>query len=288
MNDITTITPDIQPSKGIRELGWIVSGFYKPIFSVDFYRRASKRSVFQAAIFFGIFTLIATMITTIILAYNMISFNEDLKSVFKTGSFPAITIKDGRAIVDGPQPYLFEGDDGTVVIIDTTGEITEIDRTRYVQGFLLTQDRLFFLNEGQYDSFTLRQLNQDFDTNPIVIDEFTTVRWWTILTGIFSVIAFLLIGLWNVVVRFMGLTFLAVIFWGATSMFKTGHEYGELLNIGIYALVPATYIYFIIDRIGFSFFGFHTLLLLLIWGIFTGLSYQKPTLAVPVEETPIP
>ena len=287
MNETNLETAENKSTKFFQELGWILSGFFKSCFSIGFYRRAVKRSVFQAAVFFTIFGLFSALISTLILAYNMISINEDLAAAFKNGSFPTITIKDGRAYVDGSQPYVLDNGEGTVVIIDTTGQIKEIDRTQYYKGFLLTRDDLFILSDGKYQRMTLGQLNREFDTNPIIIDEVTTVRWWTSFSGIFSVLAYISIAFWNIIVRGMLLSFLAVLLWGLTSLFKTGQEYGHLLVIGMYAFVPATYIYFIFNRLDLTFFLMHTLLLVMFWVVFTFFSRPAALQAALPEDPPL-
>jgi hypothetical protein len=93
----------------------------------------------------------------------------------------------------------------------------------------------------------------------------TALNLWRSFASIFSVAAFIGIGIWNLAIRFMWLTLLAVLIWGLLSAFNMRAEYGPVLTAGIYALVPAVYISFLLGLIGISFCGFQTGLLLVIW-----------------------
>ncbi len=63
----------------------------------------------------------------------------------------------------------------------------------------------------------------------------------------------------------MWLTFLAVLIWGVLSAINMRSDYGPVLTLGLYALVPAVYISFLLGLIGISFCGFQSGLLLVIW-----------------------
>ena len=190
--------------------------------------------------------------------------------------FPEIVIENGIATVRARQPLILMEGDGSVVILDTSGTYQSIDTSRYSQGFLLTRTSLHAYSDGDYQVVQLADLNSAF-SNPIVISRDTALDFWRSFTSIFSVVAFIGIGLWNLVIRFMWLTFLAVLVWGVLSAFNMRSDYGPVLTVGIYALVPATYISFLLGLIGISFCGFQSGLLLVIWAIVARLVLKTET-----------
>ena len=256
----------IEPSEVgiVDELAWLGRGFFQPLYSLQFYRSATQKSLIDAILFFVAFGTLQTIISAFILTRMLGSVADDIQQAFASGEFPEIVIENGLATVRGRQPLILLEEEGTIVILDTTGAYQSIDTSRYSQGFLLTRDSLHAYSEGEYQVIQLRDLNSAF-SNPIVINREAALDFWSSLTAIFSLTAFIGIGLWNLVVRFMWLTFLAVVVWGILSAFNIRSEYGPVLTVGIYALVPAVYLSFLLGLIGISFCGFQTGLLLVAW-----------------------
>ena len=127
------------------ELEWLGAGFVLPCISPAFYRLAVRRRVISAVLFFLLFGLVITGLTTIGVGRTILSAGEDIRQAFEEGDFPEITIEDGVAMVDAPQPLVLFDEDGRVVVIDTTDTYKELDRSRYYQGFLLTRTSLYIL-----------------------------------------------------------------------------------------------------------------------------------------------
>ena len=267
-NKNTTDQGKIDPGEGgiVDDLTWLGRGFFQTLYSLQFYRAATQKSLIDAILFFVVFGTLLTVITTFSLSRNLGSVADEIEQAFAAGEFPEIVIENGLATVRARQPLILLEEEGTIVILDTTGAYQTIDTSRYSQGFLLTRDSLHAYSEGDYQVVQLGDLNNAFG-NPIVVNRETALDFWRSLTSIFSVVAFIGIGLWNLVVRFMGLTFLAVLVWGVLSAFNIRSEYGPVLTVGIYALVPAVYLSFLLGQIGISFCGFQTGLLLAVWAI---------------------
>ena len=137
------------------------------------------------------------------------------------------------------------------------------------------RNSLHVYSDGEYQVVQLADLNGAFG-NPIVINRDTALDFWRSFTSIFSVAAFIGIGLWNLVIRLMWLIFLAVLVWGLLSAFNMQSDYVQVLTIGIYALVPAVYISFLLGLIGISFCGFQTGLLLVIWVVVARMGLKPP------------
>ncbi|MCH8877510.1 MAG: DUF1189 family protein [Chloroflexi bacterium] len=256
----------INPAEGgiADDLTWLGRGFFQPLYNLQFYRAAVGKSLVEAIIFFVAFATLLTIITTLNLTRELGAVSDDIEQAFASGAFPDLVIENGLATVRGRQPLILLDEQGTIVVLDTTGIYQSIDTGRYTQGLLLTRDSLHAYSDGNYQVIQLRDLNSALG-NPIVVNRESALDAWRSLTSIFAGVAFIGIGLWYLVARSMWLTFLAVLVWGTLSAFKVRSEYGPVLTLGIYALVPAVYVSFLLGLIGVSFCGLQLGLLLLVW-----------------------
>ncbi len=269
-------TPPHQDESGIAdELTWLGRGFFQPLYSLRFYRAAAQKSLIDTILFFIVFGTLLTIVSTISLSRNLDSVADDIEQAFASGEFPEIVIENGLATVRARQPLILIEGAGSIVILDTTGTFQSIDTSRYSQGFLLTRNSLHAYTDGDYQVVQLVDLNRAF-SNPIIINRDTALDFWRSFTSIFSVAAFIGIGLWNLVFRFIWLAFLAVLVWGVSSAFNMRSDYGPVLTVGIYALVPAVYVSFLLGLIGISFCGFQTGVLLVIWAVVARLALKPP------------
>ena len=273
----------IEPDEGsiASELAWLGRGFFQPLYSLQFYQAAVQKSLIDAILFFVVFGTLLTIISAINLSRNLSSTADDIEQAFASGEFPEIAIANGLATVRARQPLILLEGEGSIVIIDTSGAYQTIDTSRYFQGFLLTRNSLHVYSDGDYQVVQLADLNSAFG-NPIEINRDTALDFWRSFTSIFSVAAFIGIGLWNLVIRMMWLAFLAVLVWGGLSAFNLRSDFGSVLAVGIYASVPALYLSFLLGLIGISFCGFQTGLLLLIWVLVARMAL-KPPASVPAQ-----
>lgn len=272
----TTDQGKVDPAEGgiVEDLAWLSRGFFQPLYTLQFYRAATQKSLIDAILFFVAFGTLLTIISTFNLSRNLGSVADDIGQAFATGEFPEIVIENGLATVRARQPLILMEGDGSIVILDTSGTYKSIDTGRYSQGFLLTRNSLHAYSDGDYQVVQLSDLNSAFG-NPIVVNRETALDLWRSFASIFSVVAFLGIGLWNLAIRFMWLTFLAVLIWGVLSAINMRSDYGPVLTVGIYALVPAVYISFLLGLIGISFCGFQSGLLLVIWVVVARLALKS-------------
>lgn len=154
----------------VSEIGWFFSGAVLPIGSLSFYRKASQRNVGIAILFFLVFTIVTSILSTVALGKSMLGVTRDIRDAYQQGKVPEIAIRGGIAEVSGPQPLILEdqqtGSGGAFIAIDTTGQITSIDQSRYYQGILLTRTELHSLSEGRYQRIPLSQLNAALRSGP--------------------------------------------------------------------------------------------------------------------------
>jgi hypothetical protein len=256
------------------ELGWFLSGAILPMGSFSFYRRAARRAVGSAILFFVVFTVIISTIATISVGVSMFSLVSGIQQAYDDGDIPEITISHGVAQVDGPQPFiLFDetGASGERIFLgaDTTGEITEIDTSRYDQGFLITRTELHVLNQQQndYQVLPLSELHTLFSMDPIIINAHTMSQAWQVMSTIIVVAAFIFLVLWHTVLRLMILLVIGLVAWGIVSLIKPNTGFSPILITGLYAIVPAVYLSHLFSRAGVGFPGLQTFFLICFWAM---------------------
>lgn len=249
-------------------IGWLGAGWVLPCFSLNFYFLAARRRAASALIFFFVFTLAITSLQTLALIRGLFQAGAEIRRGFESGSFPEITISGGEAQVDGPQPMVLFDESDTWVAIDTTGELTEIDRQRYRQGFLLTRTTLVMLdNNGRYQELSLRDLQLALDTDPLIINGDTTTAYWAGFSVIAVIAAFLFLILWNAVVRLAYVALIALALWGIAALIRPGTGFGPVLITGLYAVVPALFISFLLSQIQINIPFTTTFFLVVFWGV---------------------
>ena len=239
--------------------------------SFAYYRKATQKSVGSAILFFIIFTLVISAISTISFGLTMFSVIEGIQKAYEDGDVPEINITRGVAEVNGPQPFiLFDDTDSnsqtTLIAADTTGKIKEIDTNRFDQGFLLTENELHVLNrQNGYQTLPLSELHTAFQRDPIIINAQTVSQAWGVMSTILVILVFIFLALWHVVVRLMIISMVALILWGIVSLLKPNTGFGPIIITGLYAIVPAIYLSYLFSRSGFGLPGMQTFFLLLFW-----------------------
>lgn len=273
------------------QLGWFFSGAVLPMGSITFYRKAAQRSVGSAILFFLIFTVAISTLSTINVAVDMFSFIGSIQQAYANGDVPDITISQGIATVDGPQPFIMlDGADtngeSIIVATDTTGRMKEIDTSRYDQGFLLTRTELHMVtDQNGYQIFPLSDLNTSFEKDPIIINSETTSRAWGFISVIIVALAFIFLVLWYTVVRLMIISTIALVIWGIVSLIKPNTGFGPIIITGLYAIIPAIYFSYLLKRSGLAFPGLQTFFLLVFW--VTGLVVNLMDIKFFNEERPL-
>lgn len=288
MNEMQSAAKPQSPVSGcLNELGWLGAGFVMPCASLMLYRRAARRRVIWAALFFLLFSLVLTTLTTINIGTAMFSARKDIQQVFDTGEMPEITIRDGVATTDAEQPLVLLDEERTIIMIDTDSTYRQIDRSRYDRGILLTSHSLHLLdNNGRYQEMRLRDLNEAFG-NPIIINADSVNRFWIGFSAIATVLVFFALVVWNTLVRFMYVTMLALVIWGAISLFRRDTGFGLVLNTGLYAIVPAVYAHYLLGRLGVQFITLQTMLLLPVWAIALVAALAEPGSGFLRDERPL-
>ncbi len=282
-NIVPEIQPEIKPetpseqgkagSGCLGQLGWFLSGAVLPIASLSFYRKAAQRSVGSAILFFIVFTLVLSTLSTLNFAVGAFAFMGEIQQAYLDGEIPEITISKGVAEVNSPQPMiLLNGADQAgrtmFVAIDTTGVIEEIDPSRYDQGFLLTRNEFHLLTDRQgYQTLPLSEFNKAFEKDPIILNGETVSQGWGVVSAFTTLVVLISLILWHTVVRLMFISMIALIFWGVISLIKPNTGFGPIIITGLYAVVPSVYLSHLFSRSDLGFPGEQTFFLLVFWVI---------------------
>jgi hypothetical protein len=258
--------PYIDTSKEPSEFSRLLSGVILPCFSANFYLQAAKRKVSRAIWFFIFFGILTGTLATLGMLVNLLQVNSSIRDSYAQGTWPEITIQDGIASVDAPQPAVLFNKSGTVVIVDTTGTITHLDTTRYTTGLLLTRTYLEFLNSGGQDQrIPLAQLNSSLSTNPILINGETVTRLWSQFSVIIAVVYWFGAIFWNGLMRLGYSALLALLVWVIFRLFQPRSAYTPVFVVGVYAFIPALYVSILFEAVQVKFFAMQTLVWLVIW-----------------------
>ncbi|MBN1580403.1 MAG: DUF1189 family protein [Anaerolineae bacterium] len=255
------VQPVSLPSPSLLEL--YGAGFVLPCISPAFYFHTGRRRVAGAVGFFFLFALAITVVQILSAFRSFGTLRNEIEQAFSSGGFPEITISRGQATIHGMNPFVREFDD-SILILDTTGEYTPSNLLsgRYNSGFLLTKTEVYSLDEGGLDSIKLSDL-QAMVGDPFVLD----AKLIQTLLGWFQIAIFIVLVIWNSVVRLIYLGFLALPVWGIAAAIRRGSGFAPVFITGIYALVPAVYGAHLLSRIGIRFCGLQTILWLIVWAV---------------------
>ena len=245
-------------------LAWIGAGFVLPCTGLAFYRKAIFRKTGTAVLFFMLFSFCIACLMTFDLGLSFSDMAQRLFSRYQSGVIPELVITDGVAQVNGEEPFVFAAD-GIIVIFDTTGTYSELDKTAYRRGFLFTRTEFHYLNGRNYHVQPYTDFHLLLNTNSIIINGDTIQKPVRIYIGVLTCTLFIIFIFWKVFLSFGYLAFFAVILWGIVSLKYPGTNFKFVLISGIYAYVPSQYIANSLRSISVSFLGLQTLLLLLIW-----------------------
>lgn len=266
-NSIREVTGDefVEDGGFLSWLVFTVKGFIFPCFSPSFYKTASKKSLVGVIAFFFLFAFVITLVPTFQVVNAMFGVGTEIQGAYDRGDFPTIVIEDGIAQVDGQQPLIFE-DNRTIVAVDTTGKVNEIDTQSYSQGILLTRTEIHFVNEDGYQVLPLSDLNTEFG-NPIVLDKAQVLDLWQTVSIWIAVLAFVGILIWNSLVRLAYIALIGLVIWGVVSLIKKGVGFSPVLITGILVNVPVMYLKFLLKLVNISFFTLYTMLLVVAWSL---------------------
>jgi hypothetical protein len=238
------------------------SGFVLSACSPSFYYHAARRWLLTAVAFFILFGLVLAGVQTWRIANNMQSLRDDISAAFDDGKVPELTIANGEAVVHGPEPFVVVDDGINLVVFDTTGAYTGAELNSYDSGLILTKTKLYSIDDQ--GDVQVAPLDMPFlSQSTIEINEALAQR----AVSAAQLLVFMGLAFWRVVMGIVYITSIAFVVWGVAALAQRNISFSTVLTTGMYAVVPATYANYLLDRVAFDFFGMFTLLLLIGWAI---------------------
>jgi hypothetical protein len=259
-------TPPAEPAGCLGSLDLWATALALAPFSPTFYRTAGRRRVIGAIGFLVLLAIFLTIFQSIGLFRNTLGGMDELRAGLESAEIPEVTIANGRATVDAPQPYVLFDQEGTLAVLDTTGTYTLADVSRYDVAFILTEYTLIMKgDDGDIQEAPLSELNAVFG-DPIVVNEETIASFVQTFLAAFSVIAVISIFLWAVFGNLFYVVAIGLVYWGIASLVRKGTGFAIVLITGIYALVPPLVARFLLGQFNVRFPGLFTLLYLPLFG----------------------
>ena len=214
--------------------------------SADAYRDVAAGGVGRIFGYLALLIAIVALITSVRVHTAVSGFAQSFRELKPwEANLPEIQIREGRATTLPARPYVFQNED-VMIVIDTTGETTELD-PQYREGFLLTETELILrMGPGPGETRRLPFAGvPDLTLNQTTVERaIQIISPWTWL----GVAVAMTIWLW--IVKLM-----QVLVWTPVSMVvnavsRRALRYGALWNLGIYALTVHTVFDLFKDSVG--------------------------------------
>jgi hypothetical protein len=201
-------------------------------FSRDFYRHISNE---KSGTGFGyLFLLMAVIVVPTAIKtssdFNAFINNETPRIITQV---PEITITDGVASIEEPQPYTITHPDNNepLIVIDTTGKISSLDDTD--ARMLITKSSILY-EKSAYETRTYDLSDiEAFVVNQALINEWAGIAQKYFLVVVYP---FMLIGLFLVqVIKMLIYAAIGIIF---VKLLKSSNDYSSLLRLSVIAFTP--------------------------------------------------
>lgn len=248
-------------------------GFFKTvkssIYSPEFYKGVSQRSLFSAILYFLLLSVLVTIIQSINPVVSFVTVGEKEVQKFVSSmvnSYPQeleVKIQNGKVTSNVKEPYFIpipeymtsgtSAEYKNIAIIDTKTPFSASQFNTYKTLSWVSSDTVFILgdNKGQIRTVDLSKTS-DFIINKKIVNSFVEKfsPFLKLLTPIVVVSVFFGI-LFLHLLRFVYLFFLALLLKLLFNLLKQPKSYGESYKIGLYAMTAGTLFELLIGFIKF-------------------------------------
>jgi len=201
----------------------------------SFYARLGGRPWISTAGYLAFLLLVGAVVFSITASISMDAFLRTRWPEI-TAQVPSIVIRDGKAVVSGPQPLVVEFQEQPLIIVDTSGKTTNLKNSQAL--LLLTASTIHLKDaNGVTREMALSELTR---MGPLVIDRQSLAdaaawlrRWSFFLAFPFQLIFLTGFAAFNIAV-------MSVVGLIAGPIRANRLAYGSLLTVAIYAYTPAT------------------------------------------------
>ncbi len=211
------------------------------------YGEVAKQRAGRTVGYFALLVVVMSVVLTLATVFHLRSFvRKELAP--ELGKWPVITIKNGVASANVPQPWVQHFDDGrgmkTIVAIDTTGRLTDFRVDE--QGFILTRTELKVksVNNPQQQSLQLADLF-DHDTT---IDAKWIEGWANKAVWIAGACLLVMRPVYHAGAKLFTALLLALVgLIVSASGRRRPLSFGQIYSIALYALTPAIVVDTVLD-----------------------------------------
>ncbi len=199
--------------------------------------------------FMGLVLLLVILLYALNLSFTVIKLVDNLADFYKA-NLPVITVKDGKATVQGnvkmPLEVNYVNPWGNIpIIVDTTGVVKNLEKAE--QGILITQTDVFLkLKDGKMETIPFSKLGE----GDLTIDE-GYIR--DFKKGFFSNLFPIIIVFWYLARGVVLLIQILIFAFLGIYMAKYSNielKFNQMVNLCIYASVPALIILMVLDISG--------------------------------------
>lgn len=215
-------------------------------FSKDYYRYISNEK--SGTGFLYLFLLLALYVIPSVFSAES-EFNDfvNYEAPKIITQVPEITIVNGEASIEEPQPYTITDPDTNkpLVIIDTTGQVTSLQNT---EARMLVAKSYVMYEKNAYETRTYDLSDiEGFVLNQSLINEWLNIAQEYFFLALYPL---MLLGLFVAqIIRMLIYAVIGIIF---TKILKSSNDYSSLLRLSVISFTPVILIQMIIEILGIS------------------------------------
>jgi len=188
-----------------------------------------KESVGRTVLYIFLITLVCSSIVSAKYIYKFADARDKAKDAINK-DIRDFKFENGRLAVDGDMPITIKEEDGTVIIIDTSGSTTENVLDQYDKGMLITDTKYISKkNPSQKEQVEFSSFKDlSFDKSDVVrlIDK----------AKVFNVFIVIFVVLWFFAKQFLFALFAALLALIINLFIKARVRFGEVYKLTLYAL----------------------------------------------------
>ncbi|KNZ68576.1 hypothetical protein Tfer_2828 [Thermincola ferriacetica] len=205
-----------------------IEQFKGSIIDWTFYREVAFQKTSKTIKYLLVLFSILFIITGIKSAIGLNSDLQQFISDFKK-KVPDFKLADGEFRFNAKQPYYLEGENNSVLVVDTTGATREDVLDKYSDGVFITKTKIYLKQQYQVRQINLKDYKEITLTKDKVLAFLPSLKWLIIIIGIVGYIV-------SLVGKLLSGVFLAMIGMFVNNAQKGPLQFGQAWNVGIYAL----------------------------------------------------
>lgn len=187
----------------------------------------NQRTVKTLKYFFIVFSILF-LITGIKTSIGLNTEFQRFATEFNS-KIPDFSLAEGEFSFSGEQPYIIEGQNSSIFIIDTTGETDESALENYIDGVHIAKHQMFLKQQGQLREISFADFKNTNISKDDVVNFLPKLKWFIPLIMLVGYVV-------QVIGKFLSAVFLAFVGMFVNNGQKGNLKFEQLWNLSIYAL----------------------------------------------------